>query len=124
MKTITCKICGTSERPERYVSSTCLRLTKDSLCFSCLHWLEQKTYDEKERGEHEWAVINGSHYVLCPHIEANWPRGLGGRKVTIRFNDGYETVCDNLWCQGEIPEGYWRTQFPDNAVFVGNDAAK
>ena len=72
----------------------------------------------KERGEHGWAVIDGKHYVLLPHTDLNWPRGMGGAKMRIRFFDGYETICDNLWCQGEIPSGYWRDLMSDNAKFI------
>ena len=43
---------------------------------------------------------------------------MGGDKMKIQFNDGTLVECDNVWCQGNIPGGYWRTIFPDNAKFI------
>ena len=117
MKVI-CKICGAEEESEKWIPQTKERVKKEHMCFSCLHWAEQHRLDLTERGEHGWAVINGVHYVLCPHTDLNWPRGMGGAKMRIRFFDWYETICDNLWCQGEIPSGHWRDLIPDNAEFI------
>ena len=111
-----CVICGKEEDPERWTNGK--DLLKHRLCQSCKHWHEQDELDKNERGKHGYAIIGGTHYVLCPHTDAQIFRGFGGRKFTIRFNDGYETVCDNLWCQGEVPEGHWRELMPDNAEFV------
>ena len=118
MSKIICKICGAEEESEKWIPQTKESVEKEQMCFRCLHWAEQHRLDLTERGEHGWAVINGIHYVLCPHTDLNWPRGMGGAKMRIRFFDGYETICDNLWCQGEIPSGHWRGLMPDNAKFV------
>ena len=88
------------------------------MCFNCLHWLEQYYLDYTERGKHGYAIINGIHYVLRSHTDLNWPRGMGGVKKRIRFFDGYETICNNIWCQGEVPSGHWKVLMPDNAKFV------
>lgn len=118
MSKIICKICGAEEESNRWIPKTKEEVEKEQMCFSCLHWARQHRLDLTERGEHGWAVINGVHYVLCPHTDLNWPRGMGGVKKRIRFFDGYETICDNLWCQGDIPSGHWRDLMPDNAKFV------
>jgi len=62
------------------------------------------------------AIIDGSHYVLKPHAEG-YPSGLCGATNLIKFNDGHEVACDNLWFQGEIPD-CWKDRMPDNAKFV------
>lgn len=118
MSKIICNICGREEDPERWIPETAQKIKNLGICFECLHWRTQTTLDDTERGLHGWAVINGMHYVLAPHTDVNWPRGMGGAKMKIRFFDGYETECDNLWCQGEVPEGYWRDLLPDNAEFI------
>ena len=118
MAKIVCRICGKVEDSDRYIPDTKKSIELNECCFRCLHWHDQMMLDAVERGEHKWAVINGTHYVLCEHTDAEVFRGYGGHKFKIRFNDGYETICDNLWCQGDIPEGYWRELKPDNAKFI------
>ena len=117
MSKIICKICGAEEESNSWIPNTKEKVEKEQMCFSCLHWAKQHHLDLTERGEHGWAVINGKHYILGPHMDF-WPRGFGGAKVKIKFFDGYETECDNLWCQGDIPSGHWRDLMPDNAEFV------
>lgn len=116
MGKFTCVICGTEENTERWINGDVLETFQ--MCQSCNHWREQNELDKTERGEHRYAIINGVHYVLQPHSVAEVFRGFGGRKFNIKFNDGYETMCDNLWCQGTIPEGYWRDMMPDNAIYM------
>lgn len=118
MSKIICKICGAEEESEKWVTQTKEKVEKEQMCFNCLHWAEQYYLDHTEREEHGWAVINGIHYVLHPHTDINWLRGMSGAKMRIKFFDGYETMCDNLWCQGDIPEGHWRDLLPDNAEFI------
>lgn len=119
MAKIICNICGHEEDSERWIlPETAQKIQNLGICFECLYWRTQTTLDDTERGLHGWAVINGTHYVLASHTNANWPRGMGGVKKKIRFFDGYETECDNLWCQGEVPSGYWRDLLPDNAEFI------
>ena len=120
MSKIICKYCGAEENSERWIPDVKKAIEKNELCHSCYHWNEQMELDKTKRGEHGYAIVNGTHYVLCPHTDAEVFRGFGGRKFNIKFNDGYETMCDNLWCQGEIPEGHWREQMPDNAIFINN----
>lgn len=116
MAIITCRICGDTENSDHYIPETKTALENKELCFSCLHWSEQHRLDQDERCEHKYAIINGTHYVLLPHTDGYF-KGYGGKKFHIRFNDGFETTCDNLWCQGDIPE-HWRDTMPDNAIFV------
>lgn len=123
MKKITCKICGEQENPDRFYEDFAKHLMTEQLCFTCYHWGNQHQLDMTERGEHGFAIIDGTHYVLEPHTDAEAFRGHGGRNFKIRFSDGYETTCDNLWCQGDIPEGHWRDLMPDNAQFVQEDRA-
>ena len=113
-KIIKCKICGKEEDVSHWTNTD--EMIKHQMCFHCNFWREKKEIDENS-DYHTWAMINGTHYYLNPHTD-HYFKGFGGRKFRIRFNDGFETVCDNLWCQGEPPEGYWREQFPDNATFV------
>lgn len=113
-----CKICGTVEEPTRWIPKMEKQLKERTLCFGCNHWETQRLLDQTERGEHQWAVINGVHYVFLPHTGLEWPRGMGGVNHKIQFNDGTIVECDNVWCQGNIPEGYWRNIFPDNAKFI------
>ena len=121
MSKIICKICGAEEESEKWIPYTKEKIEEKQMCFNCLHWAEQYYLDCTDRGEHGYAIINGIHYVLRPHTDINWMRGMCGDKMRIRFFDGYETICDNLWCQGEIPSGHWRDLMPDNAKFVAEN---
>lgn len=118
MSKVICKICGTEEESDKWISHTKEKIEEKQMCFNCLHWLEQYYLDCTERGKHGYAIINGIHYVLRPHTDLNWPRGMGGVKKRIRFFDGYETICNNIWCQGEVPSGHLKALMPDNAEFV------
>ena len=120
MTKIVCKICGAEEDSSHFIPETKRSIEFNEMCFTCLHWAEQGLLDVSERGEHGWAVIGGNHYVLLPHTDVEVFRGYGGHKFKIRFFDGYETICDNLWCQGTIPEGHWRDLMPDNAEFIND----
>lgn len=106
-----CKKCG-KEISFEYLNSDTLK--KHKMCFSCNFWREQKIADKK-RGAHNWAMIDGTHYVLHPKTNTYF-KGFGGRKFNIVFDDGVEVECENLWCQGE-PGPIWEKEFPNNARF-------
>ena len=118
MAKIICKYCGKEEDTEHWVPETKAALENEECCFSCHHWKTQYELDKTERGEHGYAIIDGTHYVLLPHTDVAIFKGYGGRKFVFKFNDGYETMCDNVWCQGDIPDGHWRDLMPDNASWV------
>lgn len=116
LKKFNCCICGKEEDPNEWVKDCSEELVKHQMCFTCNHWRQQHELDHTERGEHGWAVINGSHYVLKPHTEGI--RGMYSRTYTIEFNDGTVVECDNLWHQGDLNRTakHWRELMPDNAV--------
>lgn len=69
----------------------------------------------------ERLVINGSCYT--PAFREGVPKklmGFGGAEYRIRRQDGTEFDCNDLWCQGTVPE-CWAGQMPNNAVFVPTD---
>ena len=122
MAKVICSLCGAEEDTERWIPSVAKKIQAFGICQECLFWREQTTLDDTERGPHRWAVINGTHYVLDEHTDAVAFKGFGGHNFRIRFKDGFETECDNLWCQGDIPAGYWRDLLPDNAEFVNEES--
>ena len=109
-----CKICSQYEANTDWIESCKAELEKHQMCFTCNHWRQQHDADLNERGEHNWAVVGGHHYVLAPHKDSGF-RGFDGRMVTVKFFDGTVKQCDNLWHQGEITNPYWRELMPDNA---------
>lgn len=109
-----CKICGQYEANTDWIESCKTELEKHQMCFTCNHWRKQHGADLNKRGEHNWAIVDGHHYVLAPHKDTGF-RGFDGHMVTVRFNDGTVKQCDNLWHQGEIHNPYWRKLMPDNA---------
>jgi len=109
-----CKICGQYEENTDWIESCKTELEEHQMCFTCNFWRKQHEADLNKRGEHNWAVVGGHHYVLAPHKDKGF-KGFDGYEVTIRFNDGTVKKCDNLWHQGEIPNPYWRKLMPDNA---------
>ena len=116
LKKFNCCICGKEEDPTHWVQDCGEKLMKHQMCFECNHWREQHELDHTTRGEHGWAVINGSHYTLHPHTDGI--RGMYGRTYKIEFNDGTVVECNNLWHQGDLNRAakYWRELMPDNAV--------
>lgn len=122
MAKVICSLCGAEEDTERWIPSAAKSIQTFGICQKCLFWREQTTLDDTERGLHRWAVINGTHYVLNKHTDIAIFKGFGGNNFHIRFKDGFETECDNLWCQGDIPAGYWRNLLPDNAEFVNEES--
>lgn len=113
-----CKICGEVEKNDLWGDELKNSLEKEQLCFTCNHWKRQHELD-KERGEHNWAVVNGNHYVLLPHTDSGF-RGFDGHMVSVKFYDGTVKKCDNLWHQGEINHPYWKEIMPDNAEIDWN----
>lgn len=108
-----CRGCATAD----YYEPTKSRLLSKKICFSCDHWQQ---IIEADRGPNKdiAVVVNSKHYqmganTLRPH---RWS-GFGGREWHIKFFDGRDATCNNLWGQGDIPER-WRVQLPDNAVFA------
>ncbi len=114
-----CTLCGKPVELDRYNLDEITAIMREkNLCFNCAFWHWQHNLDQNDPGRKgNFAVINGTHYVLDEHTDINWPKGFGGAEFKIRFNDGREVICDNLWSQGDIPE-HLKNLFPDNAVFV------
>ncbi len=113
----TCSICGKAYDPSRWIEEIASVMREKHICFNCAFWEENIRKDL----DRDFAVINGKHYVLGPHTD-KWPSGMGGARFKIRFADGRETVCDNLWCQGKIPE-HFRNRLPDNAEFIKEEGS-
>ena len=109
-----CRVCG-KESQNTYSGDISLIMKEFGCCFTCAFWIWQHRLDQE--GNRVWAIIDGKHYVLCPHTDANWPVGMGGQRFTILFNDGRVVECDNLWHQGQIPE-HFRDVMQDNARFI------
>lgn len=116
MSKIICKICGREEDTSIYPFEA-KKLEDNNMCLDCIHWHEQNELDKNVRGPYEYAIINNGHYTLNKD-SLDGVKGFGGKKFHIRFNDGHEEFCDNLTCQGRIPNDYWRELMPDNAEFV------
>lgn len=109
-----CKLCGESYSLN-YGGEIGRVMVEEGVCYHCAFWIWQHRLDVN--GDRDFAIINGSHYVLEPHTDIPWPVGMCGRKHVIRFKDGRVVVCDNLWHQGTIPE-HLREMMPDNAEFL------
>ncbi len=73
-----------------------------------------------EEDENRRVIVAGQHYMIG--LDSSRPKGFGGRKFAIHFNDGRKVETCNLWFQGEIPEQF-RAWFPDNAEFIPNTKA-
>lgn len=113
----TCTMCGKTDNLDKWCEGRTREIMEQKhLCFSCALWEEHIELDREERKD-KFAVIDGHHFVLEP--SAADPRFAGSCSATfkIRFNDGREVVCKNLWHQGRVPERF-RDRLPDNAAFV------
>ena len=103
-----CPSCGKSfirnHIPESYL---------DENCFDCSFWLKKINMPEED--EKRRVIVAGQHYMVGANTSG--PKGFGGIRFAIHFNDGRTVETCNLWCQGEIPERF-RTWLPDNARFI------
>ena len=87
---IRCKICNKEEHPENWINGD--SMIEHQLCFNCEFWRMQHQLDVKQRGEHNWCIIDGHHYVIesDDSIEPNNPfRGFGGAEFQIQWNLKY-----------------------------------
>ena len=111
---IHCKICNKEEDPENWINGD--SMIEHQLCFDCEFWRMQHQLDVEQRGEHNWAVIDGCHYVIDPDTDSYF-QGFGGHEFQIQWDDGTIKTTKNLWHQGEIPKE-WKSVFPNNAKFL------
>jgi len=112
-----CIICGKEIEESKYTNATLC--SKE--CFTTNFW------EEKVRLADEYTpVVNGTRYhmTLSKKKENGWNMmGHGGSMFYIKFNDGRTFKCNNLWCQGDVPEAF-KDRIPDNAVFVTPEEGK
>lgn len=87
-------------------------LKKRGLCFIDDFWT--RAYADYQAGKR--VVVNGASYAVGPERAPN-PKGHGGQKFRIQYQDGRLIETTNLWSQGSIPVR-WRDRMADNAVFV------
>ena len=112
---IHCKVCGGEAYPENWPNGD--SMIEHQLCFDCEFWRMQHQLDVEDRGEHNWAVIDGHHYAIEPDAPNSTHMGFGGQHFIIQWNDGTTKESKNLWHQGEIPKE-WLSVFPNNAIFI------
>lgn len=119
LKKFNCCICGKEENPANWVKDCGEELTKHQMCFTCNHWRSQHEADLNERGEYNYAIVDGGHYVLCPPTKSYF-KGFGGKRFCFKFSDGTIKECNNVWFQGNIKEAHphWLEVMPDNAVII------
>ena len=113
-----CSICGKEEDISHWNDETQRELTRHQMCFQCNHWRNQMEED-KVRGEHNYAIVNGGHYVLMPQTNSPF-QGFGGHLFKFKFKDGTVKECNNVWYQGNIREAhpYWEKMMSDNATII------
>ena len=98
-----CEVCG-REFEESYAGFCSER------CFEQDFWTKALDKDA--------IIVNGVCYHMGDENEKSYFRGFGGARFVIEFlSDGHRVTTTNLWCQGDIPERFYKS---DNAVFVKN----
>ena len=115
-----CCICGGEESAEKWIKETADELVEHQLCFKCNCWRQQHDLDLNVRGEHNYAIVNGKHFVLDHDIPSGPFKGCGGHKFTFEFFDGTVVECNNVWYQGDLKKAakHWRDLMPDNARII------
>jgi len=81
------------------------------LCFNCNFWLGKLPLTNRH------VVIDGGLYFIGNEDKGEIFRGFGGRKFTIKRNNGEIIKTTNLWHNGKIPDRF-KDKFPDNAEFM------
>lgn len=106
-------------------------LLSKKLCFECYFWLEEilaaQNGDIFRNGRKVVRVRQEGglwHYIIGPEDTSNEEvklRGFGGVKFRIKFTagpfEGQTITTTNLWCQGVIPERFWK-RLPANALLT------
>lgn len=108
---LTCKICKDHYDPTGLESELRKRLINVSICYFCDFWMEKWQMRNRE----DVARIKGQHFIIGDPNDKQ--KGMGGRKITIKFADGRTIHTNNLWHQGNIPSNFKIVLF-DNAEFV------
>lgn len=110
---VKCIVCGAEEHLDKWNDETKAELGNRCLCFECNHWKNQHEHD-MSIGEHDYAIYRGTHFRLLKEDPNAFFKGYGGAKFVFKFKDGTVKECKNVWCQGDIPDDYWRNIMPDN----------
>ena len=105
------KICPSCKKP--FIRNHTPESYLDKNCFDCSFWLKKITMPEEDEKR---VIIAGQHYMIG--LDSSRPKGFGGRRFAIHFNDGRTVETCNLWFLGEIPKQF-RAWLPDNARFKG-----
>lgn len=106
-----CPMCG--KEPQNQLSA--IGDFCSSECFEKDFWQSKKAlYDSGQA-----VVINSKCYFIGDETQRGPAcfRGFGGRKFTIKKNDGAIITTANLSSNGAVPDKY-REMLPDNAEFV------
>lgn len=115
-KTLTCKLCGTTENLDEYNSSAPMvqNMIDNHVCYSCAFWMQQI---ENPRPQQE--VIGGHLYIVNPQVKRpdNAIKGMFGKEVYIRRFDESLLKTNNIWHIGEIPK-HFLEHYPDTANFL------
>ena len=110
-KTYKCKECGKRIK----VVEDQMGLFTSRLCFRCNFWHKYVTWEDTST---RIAVRrNRHHYIAEMDTTVRGPRGYGGALFVIEMNNGRVILCDNVWCQGYIPDTF-KERLPDNGRFL------
>jgi len=107
-----CIICNKEIEKSKYTNTTLC----SSQCFITDFW----NYYVTQKDNPKCIRIDHTHYYIgseSKDIRDMGFRGFGGRRFTIKHNDGRLIITTNLWHQGDIPKEFW-DRLPDNAVWA------
>lgn len=107
-----CIICDKEIEQSKYSNATLC----SSECFITDFW----NYYVTQKDNPKCIRIDHTHYYIGSESKDNRDmgfRGFGGRKFTIKHNDGRLIITTNLWHQGVIPDSHLAL-LPDNAVWA------
>ena len=112
-----CSICN-KEMPNgaKYISTNQLKEPSYICSKKChtVHFWEEKI----ALADDYTPIVDGTRYHMTEskQVTPGWSgMGHAGRKFYIEFFDGRKYVCNNLWCQGDVPSEF-KDRIPNNAI--------
>jgi hypothetical protein len=103
-----CSICNKEIEKSKFTNA----ILCSNECHNDHFWIEKiKLHDDRT------VVVDHTRWHFQPDDPSAYFKGMGEREFNIEFFDGRKVKTKNLWCQGDVPEKFWK-QIPNNANFV------
>ena len=107
------KICPSCKTP--FIRNHTPESYQDENCFDCSFWLKKITMPKEDQKRR--VIIAGQHYMMGANTSG--PKGFGGIRFAIHFNDGRTIETCNLLCFSNMHQRMDRVFLKNKPLFKG-----